>query len=94
MVRNPEDKFSRDAAHVCFLFLQKTCEPVMCCYKLVSTKFKWFGLQGRVENFIIKVSITVKFLNFRTLENFAVIYLKFKQRDQTLGYFVKKMQIE
>lgn len=33
---------------------QKTCEPVMCCYKLVSTKFKWFGLQGRVENFIIK----------------------------------------
>ena len=37
---------------------------------------------------------TVKFLNFRTPENFAVIYLKFKQRGQTLGYFVKKMQME
>ena len=35
---------------------------------------------------------TVKFLNFWTPENFAVIYmyLKFKQRGQTLRYFVKK----
>ena len=33
---------------------------------------------------------TVKFLNFRTPEKFAVIYLKFKQKAQTLGYFVKK----
>lgn len=31
---------------------QKSCEPVMCCYKLITAKFKWFGLQGRVENFI------------------------------------------
>ena len=38
--------------------------------------------------------ITVKFLNFRTPENFAVIYLKFKQKAQTLGFFVKKMQME
>ena len=37
---------------------------------------------------------TVKFLNFLTPENFAVIYLKFKQKAQTLGYFVKKMQME
>ena len=37
---------------------------------------------------------TVMILNFRTRESFAVIYLKFKQRGQTLGYFVKKMQIE
>ena len=29
---------------------------------------------------------TVKFLKFRTPKNFAVIYLKFKQRGQTLGY--------
>ena len=35
---------------------------------------------------------TVKFLNFQTPEIFAVIYLKFKQRGKTLGYFVKKMQ--
>ena len=27
---------------------------------------------------------TVKLLNFRTLKNFAVIYLKFKQTGQTL----------
>lgn len=31
---------------------KKTCEPVMCCYKLITAKFKWFGLQGRVESFI------------------------------------------
>ena len=34
--------------------------------------------------------ITVKFLNFRMPENFAVIYVKFKQRGQTLGCFVIK----
>ena len=32
----------------------------------------------------------VKFLNFRMPENFAVIYLKFKQRGQIIGHFVKK----
>ena len=35
-----------------------------------------------------------KFRNFRTLENFAVIYPKFKQRGQALGYFVKMMQMK
>ena len=30
---------------------------------------------------------TVKFLNFGTPENFAKIYLKFKQRGQTLRVF-------
>ena len=39
-------------------------------------------------------NIAVNFLNFQTSENFAVIYLKFKQRGQTFGYFFKKMQIE
>ena len=37
---------------------------------------------------------TIKFLNFRTPENFTVIYLKFKKKCQTFGYFVKKMQME
>ena len=37
-----------------------------------------------------KLGIIVKFQNFRTPENFTVICLKFKQRGQTLGYFVKK----
>ena len=42
---------------------------------------------------LITVS-TVKFLNFRTPEKFAVIYLKFKKRGQTFRFFVKKMQME
>ena len=37
---------------------------------------------------------TVKFLNLEKPKNFAVIYLKFKQRGQNLVYFVKMMQIE
>ncbi|KAL3857995.1 hypothetical protein ACJMK2_012613 [Sinanodonta woodiana] len=31
---------------------QDKVKPVMCAYKLVSCKFKWFGLQNRVEKFI------------------------------------------
>ena len=40
--------------------------------------------------------ITVKFLNFWTPDNFAVIYmyLKFQQRGQTFGYIIKKMQMK
>ena len=34
--------------------------------------------------------VTVKFLNFRTPENFAVINLKFKQKRQNLGEFCQK----
>lgn len=29
----------------------------MCAYKLVTVKFKWWGLQNKVENFIQKVSL-------------------------------------
>ncbi|ESO05982.1 hypothetical protein HELRODRAFT_64321 [Helobdella robusta] len=32
----------------------KTCQPVMCCYKLVTVEFKWWGLQSKVEKFIQK----------------------------------------
>lgn len=35
---------------------QKDC-PYMCAYKLVTVKFKWWGLQNKVENFIHKVSM-------------------------------------
>lgn len=28
-------------------------EPIMCAYKLVTLEFKWWGLQSRVENFIV-----------------------------------------
>lgn len=30
--------------------------PYMCAYKLVTVKFKWWGLQNKVESFIQKVS--------------------------------------
>lgn len=30
----------------------KTVEPVMCCYKLVTCEFKWFGMQERIEKII------------------------------------------
>ena len=38
----------------------------------------------------VALQTIVMFLNFRMPENFAVNYLKFKQRGQTLGYFIKK----
>ena len=41
------------------------------------------------STYIIGVS-TVKFLNFRTPENFAVIYLKLKKRGQTFWVFRQK----
>ena len=42
----------------------------------------------------MKMVIYRKVLKFLDPEKFAVIYLKFKQKAQTLGYFVKKMQTE
>uniref|UniRef100_A0A668SNN4 Phosphatidylinositol transfer protein alpha isoform n=1 Tax=Oreochromis aureus TaxID=47969 RepID=A0A668SNN4_OREAU len=42
-----------------FMYLQKELPnkkdcPHMCAYKLVTVKFKWWGLQNKVENFIQK----------------------------------------
>ena len=37
---------------------------------------------------------TVEFLNFEASENFAVIYLKFKQKAQTLGHLIKKIPMD
>lgn len=33
---------------------EKNIEPVMCCYKLYRVKFKWWGIQTRVESMILK----------------------------------------
>ncbi|XP_005108022.1 phosphatidylinositol transfer protein alpha isoform [Aplysia californica] len=38
-------------------------KPVMCCYKLVKVWFKWFGLQKRMESFILTQEQRL-FLNF------------------------------
>ncbi|XP_030847932.1 phosphatidylinositol transfer protein alpha isoform [Strongylocentrotus purpuratus] len=32
---------------------KETQKPLMCCYKLVYMKFKWWGLQGRIEKFVM-----------------------------------------
>lgn len=42
---------------------EKKCTPVMCCYKLVTVEFKWWGLQGKVEKFIHKAERRI-FTNF------------------------------
>lgn len=42
-LRNEAGKKWRDAAN-----------PVMTCYKLVTCEFKWFGLQTKVESFIMQ----------------------------------------
>ena len=34
----------------------ETQSPVMTCYKLVTCEFKWFGLQGTIEQFIQKTN--------------------------------------
>ena len=39
---------------------------------------------------LLNYGYTVKFLNFRTRENFAVKILKFKKRGQTFGFFRQK----
>ncbi|XP_055355627.1 phosphatidylinositol transfer protein alpha isoform-like [Paramacrobiotus metropolitanus] len=38
-------------------------KPVMCCYKLVTIEFKWFGLQNKVESWAHKAERKL-FLNF------------------------------
>ena len=63
-------------------------------HKLMQKEQEWYTFS--IVNTVKARSIyfNVKFLNFPTLEKIAVIYLKFKQRDQTLGYFIKKMKME
>lgn len=42
---------------------QKEAEPVMCCYKLVTVEFKWWGLQTKFENFMMGMETNI-FLRF------------------------------
>ncbi|ERE74439.1 putative tumor suppressor protein MN1-like protein, partial [Cricetulus griseus] len=42
--------------------------PKMCAYKLVTIKFKWWGLQSKVENFIQKATQTSCPLNLMVFE--------------------------
>jgi len=38
---------------------ERGVDPVMCCYKLVTVEFKWWGLQNKVEKFIHRVIVHV-----------------------------------
>lgn len=38
-------------------------DPVMCAYKLVTVEFKWWGLQSRVESFMMSMETNI-FLKF------------------------------
>ena len=57
------------------------------CLSLNLECLQFVGVQN-FSNFTIL--FTVKFLNFRTPETFAVIYLKFKQKAQTSRVFRQK----
>ena len=46
-----------------YFFTDLQVTPVMTCYKLVTAEFKWFGLQTRVESFIMKAERRL-FTNF------------------------------
>ena len=48
------------------------------------------GHESPEHKLFMRYTGTVKFLNFRMPENIAVIYLKFKQRRQTLWEFHQK----
>ena len=82
LVGTPEDRFSHNEAQI----LQNKLADEIIHTQVINEII----LQG---NDRLPVS-TLKFLNFWTLEILTVIYLKFKKRGQTFGYFVKKMQME
>ena len=60
-------------------------------------RVKFAGVQ-KLNNLTVYSSFlimcTLNILNFRTPKIFAVSYLKFKQKGQTLGNFVKMVQKE
>ena len=83
---------------------QPSVAQLICCFVFTLQKADFLKTCPKSElNFLVTSNChtldllllglqicTVKFLNFRILEDFAVIYLKFKQRDQIIGYFIKK----
>lgn len=40
-----------------YWILQKEIDPIMCAYKLITVDFRYFGIQTRMENFILSVCI-------------------------------------
>lgn len=58
--------------------------PYMCAYKLVTVKFKWWGLQTKVENFIHRV--TYALLSHQMREVLYSLYKYFKVTE--VHYFL------
>ena len=48
---------------------ERSVNPVMCCYKLVTVEFKWWGLQNKVEKFIHRVIVFCMFFHLFSFKN-------------------------
>jgi hypothetical protein len=46
---------TKDPCSSVSFFTQDKSQPLMCCYKLVTVKFKVFGFETSVQNYIAKV---------------------------------------
>jgi len=62
ILTHPSSLLARGGSHWKELANNPDC-PQMCAYKLVTIKFKWWGLQSKVENFIQKQEKRI-FTNF------------------------------
>ena len=71
--------------------IRKMYTPVNPSFTILKWGTRGYTLHGLV---IMMTRTTVKFLNFETPENFAVIHLKFKKRGKNFQYFVKNIQTE
>ncbi|CAG0887746.1 unnamed protein product [Cyprideis torosa] len=40
-------------------YWRSTCKPVMCCYKLVTIEFIWWGLQTRIESWGLTMEMKI-----------------------------------
>ena len=79
-----------DPDHIMLLLKQQSDKGLHCLHFHLHLWWQFSAVIPLCSDFRV---ITIKVQNFWT-PGFAVIYLKFKQRDQTLGYYIKKMQME
>ena len=91
-------KFSPENCHI-FFSAKKLSYIVYTCVKVIICLYFEGGLEGedhsdmeQSERYVqcLRNKTTVKLLIIQTPENFELIYLKLKQRGQTLGYSSKR----
>ena len=90
-------QLSQEHLHVSFRNDLKEVGKATCCYFLLFIIYRQAqpnnvdpGQTRGSRSVLFAVLSTLKFLNFRMPENFAVIYLKFKQKAQNLRFFCQK----